>query len=168
MTNEIKMDLNDKNFKNVVEAIEKDISASRSKLDSFDEMYQTVCKYVNITKEQFKECYKQAEEKLKAYNENRELCEEELDMVVGGSGSIGDKIKTIALIVGTVIAVTAAASGVGAGIGAGWMAIFGNVTVAEGAAWGAAILGSVTLFGGTVGGIITGMAAFQNDNYKFF
>jgi len=63
----------------------KDMYKNGAKVETKEDIYNTVCDYVQITKEQFEQLYEDAQV---AVNEGfwgtEELAEEDLDMVVGG------------------------------------------------------------------------------------
>jgi len=94
------MDFNNKTMQAATVAVMNDILASDVTGSSMEDAYKTVCKYANLTKAQFEDAYKQAEEKLSSWKNNGylngsncELIEDDLDMVVGGS--VGSFFRSI-------------------------------------------------------------------------
>jgi len=169
MTNTI--NFNNKNFQAAAVAVKNDILASGATGNTMEDAYKTVCKYVNVTKEQFNELYKQASKKI-AYWKNGgcELDDEDLDMVVGGSfvsdflnnmakdmvetaltvsNFVSDHASEIALVAGAALIF----SGIGAFAGASMMAC------ATTGAIGGAVVGAVA--GGTLGAAIIYQSANQ-------
>jgi len=125
------MDFNSKEFQDLAAAAMKELSASGAKLDTLDDMYNAVSKYVKMTKDQFMEYYKQVEKQMESKNvlETKELESEELDMVVGG---MPDWLKTTLIVAGAIVATALAAYAVGAGIGG----VFGVCMASEDVAYG--------------------------------
>jgi len=153
MTNTVNFDYNNKAFADNTVAVMKDLLASKESGNSMDDAYKTVCKYADMTREQFDSLYQQAEAKLESWkndgllsDKNCELNEEALDMVVGGGvdsffNTLGDFISSaanvakdffsehagvIALVAGialTVVGATLLFTGAGSGVGAGLFAM---------------------------------------------
>jgi len=161
--------VNDKNFQDVSVAVFNDIMASNPELNSMDDLYRTACKYVNLTREQFDEFYKQAEEHhedwKKAVSMNSSSCElneEELEDVVGGGiiDFVKEHAETIGVLVGCAILFGALGAGLGAAIG-------GLMTT--GAVVGGVTMGATTsslVIGGVIGGVVGAAAGVGIGLYK--
>lgn len=142
---------------------------------SLEEFFNVCKKYINCTFEEFHKLYNRLSEQMSnIYEETfgpRELNDDELDIVVGGSWkSIWKKIGKITLgVVAAVgaIAVCAVTGGIaGAAIGAGLAAAAG--TIVTGTATAAAI-GTVAGIGATVGavaGVGTGISGMVEGAKK--
>jgi len=98
MTNTVNFDYNNKTFQDVSVKVMNEILDSDATGSSMDDLYKTACKYRQMTREQFEVLYKQAKDKLQAWTDEgafdkKELSDEDLSMVVGGSmGSFLDKL----------------------------------------------------------------------------
>jgi len=145
------MDFNSKEFKDLTAAAMKELSASGAKLDTPDEMYNAVSKYVKLTKKQFTELYNQATEKLEEENpfESKELSENELDVVVGGMpGWLKNTLIVAGCVVATALVFAAAGGLAGAALAAGIAWMEGGVAATCSAAAVSGGIGAAAGFGG--------------------
>jgi len=124
--------INRNQVQEVAEAVMQDLKKRGTVVETKEDVFNAVRNYVNLTKEQFEVCYKEAEKVMKEDDvETRELEAEELDTVVGG---IPDWLKVTLGVVGTVAGVAIALFGaclaVGEGPAAGYLAIAAGCTLA--------------------------------------
>lgn len=141
------MDFNSKEFQDLAAAAMKELSASGAKLDTLDDMYNAVSKYVKMTKDQFMEFYNQTKERMeeKELFETKELESEELDMVVGG---MPGWLKTTLIVAGCVVATALVATALGAGVGS----LIGVAMLSEDVAAGLVSAASASYLGAAASG----------------
>jgi len=148
----------------IAAAVMNDVRASGAKIETKEEMYETVCKYVQMTKEQFETLYNELKNCSHPANCNEELSENELDTVVGGSAWdwVKDNAGTIGMIVGAAALVVAVCATAGAGIGVlGYGIGFFKATAVTMAECEAALsmTAASAALGGAIGGAKMGLVA---------
>ena len=154
------------------EAMEKlqqdaDAMAALEQSTNLKEAYEALKKYCQLTFDEYEQfCNKlmaQLKESTAKLAADRELAEDELDMVTGGWswGSFWKAVAAVAICAAVVVAGIATGGAVFAGIGAAAAASMGMISVGGTAA-------VTAICGGAVGGVVAGVCLGESSNPVYY
>jgi len=120
MNNTKNFNFNRPDFQKAAAAVMADLKENNVKCDTMDDMYNAMCRYVQVSREEFNEYVQMAEEEMESAEVSKELNSEELDTVVGGLPDFFFKSNwgKLAFVVCAALACSGAGAAIGAAVGA--------------------------------------------------